>query len=176
MRTGALIAGLMVLLWPVGPARTDEVFQTPEDFLAETFDGDVPEPMKLWITKPLKADIARILGHGMGVLRVRYWAREGRTAWILEEIGKVKPITTGLVVDRGRLEQVKVLIFRESRGWEVRYPFFTEQFKGAELIADLELDRRIEGISGATLSVNALRRLAALALYLHAQANARGEG
>jgi hypothetical protein len=61
---------------------------------------------------------------------------------------------------------VKVLIFRESRGWEVRYPFFTDQFKDATLTAERNLDRKIDGISGATLSVNALTKLARLALFL----------
>ena len=62
---------------------------------------------------------------------------------------------------------VKVLIFRESRGWEVRYPFFTDQFKGATLVTDNNLDRKIDGITGATLSVNALTKLGRIALLLH---------
>ena len=61
----------------------------------------------------------------------------------------------------------KVLVFRESRGWEVRHPFFTDQFRDAGLTGELALDRNIDGISGATLSVRALSRLARLALYLH---------
>jgi len=59
-----------------------------------------------------------------------------------------------------------VLVFRESRGDEIRYPSFTEQFTGATLNNKQKLDRRIDGISGATLSVNALRKLAAVALQL----------
>ena len=90
-----------------------------------------------------------------------------RSAWILEEIGKDKPITVGLVVNNNTLERIRVLIFRESRGWEVRYPFFTDQFRGAGLADEHRLDRHIDGISGATLSVRALEKLARLALYLH---------
>ena len=63
--------------------------------------------------------------------------------------------------------EVKVLIFRESRGWEVKYPFFTDQFKGATLVSDNNLDRKIDGITGATLSVNALTKLGRIALLLH---------
>ena len=102
-------------------------------------------------------------------LRIRYWGEGARTAWILEEIGKVKPITVGLVVNDDGLEKIRVLAFRESRGWEVRYPFFTDQFTGVGLMADHDLDRRIDGISGATLSVRALKKLARMALYLHEQ-------
>jgi Na+-transporting NADH:ubiquinone oxidoreductase subunit NqrC len=36
---------------------------------------------------------------------------------------------------------------------------------------DRQLDRHIDGISGATLSVRAVKKLALLALYLHKQAN-----
>ena len=166
-------AAIVATVWfgPIAaPALADEVYQTSEAFVAEAFGGEPPPPKRLWITKPRKSDVTRILGHGLGVLRVPYWERNGRTAWILEEIGKVHPITTGFVVGDGRLETVRVLIYRESRGWEVRFPFFTDQFIGATLNATLELDRHIDGISGATLSVDALTRLSALALYLHAWA------
>jgi hypothetical protein len=75
----------------------------------------------------------------------------------------------GLVVNADGLELIRVLAFRESRGWEVRYPFFTDQFPGTRLTTDNKLDRNIDGISGATLSVRALEKLARLALYLHQQ-------
>jgi len=71
-----------------------------------------------------------------------------------------------VVIQDGVLERIKVLIFRESRGWEVRYPFFTDQFKGAALNHDGALNKSIDGISGATLSVRALKKIATLALYL----------
>lgn len=145
----------------------DDVYQQPKDFLSATFPDGVPAPEFVWLTRDVRADIKSILGHGYGALRIRYWGRGARTAWIIEEIGKYKPITTGLVVAGGRIERVKVLIYRESHGWEVRHPFFTDQFKGAGLREGYRLTEDIDGISGATLSVNALRRLTRLALYLH---------
>ncbi len=84
----------------------------------------------------------------------------------MEEIGKERPITTGIVIDQDKIELVRILIFRESRGWEVRYPFFTDQFKEVRLINKNMLDTPIDGISGATLSVNAVTKLARLALML----------
>ena len=145
----------------------EDVYLTPEAFLAAAFDGAPPEPKKFWVTKAYKTDIREILDRDLGVLRVAYWRRGDRTAWILEEIGKVKPITTGLVVDDGALARIAVLVYRESRGWEVRHDFFTDQFRGARLTARHKLDRPIDGISGATLSVRALTKLARLAIYLH---------
>lgn len=146
-----------------------EVYRTPDGFLADAFGGDLPEPKSLWITKKRLPAVKRIMGHDDGPRRFRYWGRDGRTAWILEEIGKVRPITTGYVVEDGGIVEVSVLIYRETRGWEVKHDFFTDQFRGARLAERYQLDRSIDGISGATLSVNALTRMAKLALYLHGQ-------
>lgn len=148
----------------------EDVYLEPDAFVAAAFpEQEIPTVQRLWLTAELKPDIRRILGHDYAALRLRYWQHGGRTVWILEEIGKVKPITTGLVVDSGHLAQVQVLVYRESHGWEVKHPFFTDQFKGATLKENLKLDRRIDGIAGATLSVNALRNLGRLALYLDQQ-------
>lgn len=145
------------------------VYQTPEDFIKESFSGEPPKSSVLWITRSIKPTIKKIMGHKLDSLRVRYWARDGKTVWILNEIGKEHPITVGLVVKQNKIQQVKVLIFRESRGWEVRHPFFTNQFKQMGLTADHELEKNIDGISGATLSVRALKKLAKLALFFHKQ-------
>jgi FMN-binding domain len=143
----------------------------PELFLEQVFDRNTPKPNKLWIKKDIKEGIKNILEHDLGVIRIRYWDDGNKTAWILEEIGRDKPITVGIVVADQEIELLNVLIFRESRGWEVKYPFFTDQFKQAKLKSDKQLDRHIDGISGATLSVNALTKLARLALYLDAEIN-----
>jgi len=143
------------------------VYQTPDAFIAQAFDGTPPAAATLWLRGELKQRIADIMAHRYTKLRLRYWLSGERSAWVLEEIGKEKPITIGLVVNDGVLEQIKVLIYRESRGWEVRYPFFLEQFSDARLRPGDRLDRSIDGISGATLSVRALTKLARLALMLH---------
>jgi FMN-binding domain. len=160
----------VALALPVGVGAMG-IYQEPKDFLKEVFAGDVPKPSVLWITGDMRSEIKQILGHDLNVLRIRHWERDGRTAWILEEIGKEQPITTGIVVAEDKIERIKVLIFREGRGWEVRYPFFTDQFPGAGLRGNHELDRAIDGIAGATLSVRALTKLAQLALYLHRHSN-----
>ncbi len=145
------------------------VYQTAEDFIAGAFEGSPPRAAVLWLTRKIKPGVREILGHDYPSLRVRYWLRDGRSAWVLEEIGKERPITLGVVVDEGRVAQVRVLTYRESRGSEVRRPFFTRQFLGAVLDRHLSLDRDIDGISGATLSVRAVKKLVRLALYLHMQ-------
>lgn len=157
----------LALLSALNVAHGEAIYQKPQAFIADSFDGAPPEPSVLWLTGDTRGAVESILGHSYASLRVRYWQQDDRTVWILEEIGKKKPITTGLVVSRGELARIKVLIYRESRGWEVREEFFTDQFKGATLTDNRRLDRNIDGISGATLSVRALTKLARVALYLH---------
>lgn len=147
----------------------EQVYQAPENFLAESFTQAVPQPDFLWIKKDMRPKIDKILQHSeFRTLRVRYWRDGTRTAWVLEEIGKYQPITTGIVVSDGTIERIKVLIYRETHGWEIRHNFFTDQFRGLSLTSRDRLSERIDGISGATLSVNALTNLAKLALYFHA--------
>jgi hypothetical protein len=165
--TSILTTLLFVLAFACSTVQARGTYQTPEDFLAEVFSGSPPMPETLWLKGDVKDQVTAILGHRYSALRIRYWGKDQRSAWILEEIGKDHPITTGLVVNDGKLETVRVLIFRESRGWEVRHPFFTEQFNGVGLTDEQQLDHKIDGISGATLSVRALEKLARLALYLH---------
>lgn len=150
-------------------AYAEGIYQNPADFINESFSSKPPKSSVLWITKSLKPEIYNIMGHDLGVLRIRYWKKNGKTVWVLNEIGKEHPITVGLVVKENKIQQLKVLIFRESRGGEVRHPFFTEQFKQIGITTKNKLERSIDGISGATLSVTALKKLARLALYFHQQ-------
>jgi len=151
------------------------VYQEPDAFIAEVFAENPPKAEVIWPNNELKAQIKDVLGHDYKGLRIRYWKQDKTTAWILDEIGKDKPITTGFVINNGRIERVRVLIFRESRGWEIRHAFFTDQFDNAALNKDMELDRTIDNISGATLSVRAVTKLARVALLLDQAVNAKQE-
>ncbi len=166
MRHIVCLIGLLAAALSTASTSAD-MYLEPAAFVSEAFAGDPPAPRIIWLTGEVKSKVRGILGHDYPSLRLRYWVRDGRSAWVLDEIGKDLPITAGIVIDDRRIERLRVLVFRESRGWEVRYPFFTEQFDSAALGADLDLDRDIDGISGATLSVGAVERLARLALYLH---------
>ena len=165
MRAAAVIclALLAAALLALGSARA-EVIQDPDAFVGEIFGGR-PAPKVLWLTRDIQAEATAILEHPPAQLRQRYWSDARRSLWILEEIGKEEPITAGFVVADGRIEHVRVLVYRESRGGEVREPAFVKQFQGAKLAKSNRLDRDIDGIVGATLSVGAMQRMARLALY-----------
>lgn len=158
-----MLSALLIVSSAVSARGT---YQEPQAFVSESFAGKPPEHKVLWITDAMLPEITRILGHPFGQRRVRYWHAGERSVWILDEIGKEEPITAGYVVNQGRIERVRILIYRESRGEEVRYPRFTKQFTGAGFKGTHELDRTIDSISGATLSVQALTRSVRLALYL----------
>ena len=147
----------------------DDVYQKPADFVSEAFAGAVPERQTFWITRRLRPQVDKIMKHRYPVLKVKYWKKGERSAWILEEIGKVKPITAGFVIDQDKIAYVKVLIYRESHGWEIKRKSFRKQFKTATLKERYRLSRSIDGITGATMSVNAFKNMARLALFLHGQ-------
>ena len=147
----------------------EEIYQKPEDFIKDSFSSKPPKSKVLWITKSLKPEIYKIMGHDLTALRIRYWSKEDKTVWVLNEIGKEHPITVGLIVSKNKIQKLKVLVFRESRGGEIRHSFFTKQFKQIGLTSDNKLEKNIDGISGATLSVTALKKLARLALYFDLQ-------
>ncbi|MBW8189884.1 FMN-binding protein [Neiella marina] len=135
-------------------------------FLTQAFGESVPARQMLWLRGQLKKDVIKLLGHSYGKIRLYYWHHGTTTSWILEQIGKEKPITAGFVVDQQRIVQTHVLEFRESRGWEIKRPAFTQQFEFIELTDNNRLSKHIDGITGATLSVNAMNRMAKLALRL----------
>lgn len=139
----------------------------PEQFIREAFGGLVPRPQAVFLTAPVRTRVERVLGHRTALLRVRYWRQGTRTVWVLDEIGKEQPITTGIQVDGRTITRLRVLQYRESRGGEVQRAGFTAQFDAARLVKDDALDRSIDGITGATLSVRALTRQARMALVLN---------
>ena len=154
---------LAFLAVAVVAAARGEVYQEPGAFVTEAF-GSAPAPRVLWLTRELQAQAAAILGHPPTQLRQRYWSEGRKSVWILEETGKEEMITAGFVVSDGRIDHVRVLVYRESRGQEVRQPSFLNQFREAALAPGNRLDREIDGIVGATLSVGAMERMARLAL------------
>ena len=146
------------------------VYAQADDYVAQAFDGGEPQPSTLWPNPSLRAELRDILGHNPG-LRFRYWGKGGRTVWVLNEVGKDLPITAGVIVDQGKISDMQVLIFRESRGWEVKHDFFTNQFVKIWLKQNHRLSAPIDNITGATLSVKAMKRMARAALLLHEHSN-----
>lgn len=142
----------------------ETVHQSSAGFLDEYLPGCTKKA--LWLKADTKVEIEGLLDRSFPGVRVRYCESGGKTAWILDEIGKTEPITSGVIVNQGQVEYLRVLVFRESRGGEVHREAFTRQYDQAALADNYRLDRNIDGITGATMSVNAVNRQARLALLL----------
>lgn len=145
------------------------------DFLAAAFPGARPQSGKFEIPAALATRLAAVLSHPYAEIRVRYWRAGARTAWVLDEVGKEEPITAGVVVDQGKIVSIAVLTYREGHGMEVAEPEFTRQFAGTGINTQDTLDHDIDGITGATLSVKSMTRMARAALVLDAWLQAQGD-
>ncbi len=146
-----------------------------EQFLNRSFQSHPPSLETLYLNKALKQTLIDDYDYTLNRLRIRYWHFKNRSLWVLDEVGKEKPITMGVLVDKNRIEAIEVLNYRESRGGEIQHSFFRNQFTGLQLEGDkgkIRLNQRIDGITGATLSVRAMEKVAKVALFLQQVAHA----
>lgn len=143
-----------------------------DDYLSQVFSGKAPKAKALWITGDLKQKIVQAIGDSELKIREKYWQDGDDLIFILERIGKVKPITAAWHIRKDKIIQTKVLVYRESRGGEVARSFFTQLFEGIGLKGQSELSSHIDGISGATLSVNSMKKMARQALIMAQHLNA----
>lgn len=150
------------------PSIAKEPNISTEEYLKNIFNNKPPMAKSFWLNKTNKPIVEKILKH-KSPLRYRYWHKDNKTVWIMNEIGKERPITIGVVISDQTIQQVDIIAFRESRGWEVQHSFFTDQFKQVTLQqkkSKYKLSTHIDGITGATLSVRAVKKVTTLALYL----------
>ncbi len=93
-------------------------------------------------------------------IRAHIGLRGGRPvgyAFIHNVKGKSRPITFMVVINpAGKIDRVEVLAFRESHGYEIRYPAFRKQFVGKGVEDPIRHRRDILNISGATISCRAI--------------------
>lgn len=163
-------AGLLSgMLLPRLAAAGDDLwttYQTPAAFLAEAF-GTPPAPGVLALDAAMQAQIAAVFGRAYPQSQLRYWKANGRSAWILDDIGKqgYQLTTSGFVVKDRSIDFARVLIYRESRGEQVAEASWLKKLAGRRL-AGTTLDQPVDNVSGATLSVKMMQRMAAAALVL----------
>ncbi len=137
-----------------------QVFLTKKQALEIAFPGaDKIDREKKWLTDEQKIAISNLSLQNFDTNRMTFYVgmREGVPlgyALIDHEIGKSFPITFMVVLNvDGTVRDVEIMVYREPRGWEVRYPSFMDQFTGKNADTDF---RTINSITGATLSVRAM--------------------
>jgi len=121
--------------------------------------ADKVDREKKWLTDEQKKAIGDLCLQNIKTNRMTFYVgkRDGVPmgyAIIDHEIGKSFPITFMVVLNMdGSVRDVEIMVYREPRGWEVRYPSFMDQFTGKNADTDYRI---IHSITGATLSVRAM--------------------
>ena len=78
-------------------------------------------------------------------------------AMVQNTIGKHKPMTYMVGVDgQGSVSDIELLVFRESRGSEIRQKRFNAQYEGKTVLDPVRINKDIINISGATMSVRSM--------------------
>jgi Na+-translocating ferredoxin:NAD+ oxidoreductase RnfG subunit len=153
------------------PALTEHSYEILEEYLsveealALLFpDADRLAQEEIRLTEAQAARVAELAEHPLweeafSVHRAYAGGQLQGYAVVAEEVGKFHLITFIVGVSpEGRVKRVEVLVYRESRGAEVRYRRFLHQYDGKSLGDPIRLNRDILNITGATLSVRAMNR------------------
>lgn len=75
---------------------------------------------------------------------------------LIEEMGKVRPVTFLVGIDReGKVLAVYVLEYRDMFGSEIKRRSFLKQFKGKSIDDPITVGRDIDAVTGATISSGA---------------------
>ncbi len=137
-----------------------QVFLTPEQALEKMFpDCDEILRDEIILTDEEKSAVEgrlrrKIYEPGFVVFIGREDGEIRGYAIITEEIGKFHPFTVIVAVEpNGKIKDLAVLVYRESRGGEVVRRRFLHQFIGKSVRSPIRINRDIINITGATMSV-----------------------
>jgi hypothetical protein len=160
----------------------EDVYLTPEDAAKLMFpESDSIRAEVITITEDQKRSIVERIGWHFPESTFDCFIGETKGtvdgwAFIQNTIGKHKPMTYMVGVDPdGEVTNVEILVYRESRGSEVRKKRFNYQYQGKTIDDPIRINRDVINISGATMSVRSMsagvKRALVLAdeLYLKSQ-------
>jgi len=177
-----IIAGTIMLSCLFSPAKAEQVWDddlnrylTPEELGHEEVYLTVEEAAQLMFPQSdlLRKEVVVLTPEQKATVEARigwHFPEEsfevfiGETngkvdgyAFIQNTIGKHKPMTYMVAVDtQGRATNVEVLVYRESRGSQVRKKRFNYQYEGKTIYDPIRINRDIINISGATMSVRSM--------------------
>ena len=139
-----------------------EIYLTKKQAFEKAFpSADKVDREKKWLTDTQRQAISNAIGEPVKDRRLSFYAgmKNGKTLGYMvidHRIGKSFPITFMVVINPdGTARDVEIMVYREPRGWEVRYESFLRQFFGKRADSDF---REINSITGATLSVRAVTK------------------
>lgn len=168
----------LIFIWFILPMEgsPDQVFLSAEEASREIFpEADQFERKLVVVTPEIKQRLKELVGRTRPSIwetsYPTYIAKKGSQvigyAVIVNEIGKHRAITfmVGIGLE-GKVKDVAIMVYRESRGGEVRNKRFLKQYKEKKLKDSLMPYKDIQSITGATLSVYAVSRGVKKALAL----------
>ncbi len=141
-----------------------QVYLTPGDAMEEIFEDVASVDTVLAVLTPEEmAGLHKMLGAAVPRDSIFVFKPKDESGSLLgyavigEEVGKYRPITfmVGTTAEL-KVKNVEVLIYRESRGGEVRRSRFLRQYRGKSADNPIRINRDILNIAGATMSVNAM--------------------
>jgi len=157
-----LCAGLAGLVFPwVAEGRTVR-YASEKEVLLKT----LPDAKKFVVEKVLlTADQLKQAQEmaGKGFRKKKYLFLVGKNGEetlgygiVLNVVGKKRPITFMIVITpEGKIKAIEVLLYRETKGFQIRHARFMTQFHEKTKADPLRLGQDIRSISGATLSSRA---------------------
>ncbi|MBI3323792.1 MAG: FMN-binding protein [Candidatus Omnitrophica bacterium] len=141
-----------------------EVYLSIEAALKLMFPSSRIATETVSLTDEQAARVAALADHPIAERTVTVYKALGQDAVdgyaiVTDEVGKFHDITFMVgVTPQGRVKRVDVLVYRESRGGEVRLRRFLRQFDGKSLRDPIRPNRDVINITGSTLSVRAVSR------------------
>ncbi len=141
----------------------EDVYMTPEEAAKLMFpDSDHIRKDAITLSPEQKKLIEERIGWNFPETAFEFFIGETKGkidgwAFIQNTIGKHKPMTYIVGVDPdGEVSNVEILVYRESRGSEVRKKRFNYQYQGKTSSHPIRINRDIINISGATMSVRSM--------------------
>jgi Na+-translocating ferredoxin:NAD+ oxidoreductase RnfG subunit len=159
-----LLAILTAAAFVPAPARAQEVLLTKDQALREVF----PEVGRTSVEhKELDAKMRDQLQQTLGRrvyedavdVTLVYDAAGAFKGYavVTEEVGKYRPITFMVgVTPQLSVKDVAVMVYRESRGGDVKRRRFLDQYRGKTVKDPIDSNRDIINVSGATISVRSM--------------------
>jgi hypothetical protein len=156
------LAGLLlVAAAPARRAAAETTYYSTRSVLAEFFPNSERVTFRTYtLDAPLKVRLGQRLGCRPVQLKDRYTIFVATTkgkidgyAVVDDEMGQHMPITFATrLSSRAAVERLEIMVYRESRGDEVRDARFRRQFEGKTAQDPLRLNRDVDAVSGATIS------------------------
>ncbi len=162
---GALLPGRVTAQVAREPDDDDtQVLMTAEQAVREIFPEAAGVAVDRWRPEASqRAGLEERLGRRLfePVYEILLVYDDGRRflgcALVTEERGKYRPITFMVgITPELRVKDAAVMVYRESRGGEVRRRRFLVQYRGKTLRDPIRINRDIINIGGATISVRSM--------------------